>query len=111
VGGGEVSTAVPQAFVLPGTVQSVVKARTNGPLIAAVAVLWIRDGDRVLDVTYGRGNFWTKFRPEHLTTHDLTLDGVDFRHLPEDDNSVDVVVFDPPYIARVAARPRRCPIS
>lgn len=87
-----------QAFAMPETVQSVVKSRTNGPLIAAAAQLWIEDGDRVLDVTYGLGKFWSEYRPEDLTTHDLALDGVDFRALPEADQSIDVVVFDPPYI-------------
>lgn len=52
----------------------------------------------MLDVTYGRGAFWTVQRPRHLTTHDIAIDGVDFRQLPEGDASVDVVVFDPPYI-------------
>jgi hypothetical protein len=86
------------AFSMPETVQSVVRCQDNGPLIAAAAQLWIKPDDIVLDVTYGQGRFWTTFRPEHLVTHDLAIDGVDFRHLPEPDASVDVVVFDPPYI-------------
>jgi hypothetical protein len=84
---------------LPETVQSVVKCATNGPLIAAAATLWIGDHDVVVDATYGRGQFWTKCRPAHLVGHDLITDGVDFRHLPEADATVDVVVFDPPYIS------------
>lgn len=82
------------------TVESVVRTRLNGPLIAAAAVLWIKDDDVVLDATYGRGKFWTDYQPVNLIKHDLALDGVDFRHLPEADSSVDVVVFDPPYIAQ-----------
>lgn len=85
---------------LAETVQSVVKAQRNGPLIAAAAVLWIGDDDTVLDMTYGRGLFWTEYRPTTLITHDLALDGVDFRSLPEESATVDVVVFDPPYIAQ-----------
>ena len=85
---------------LPDTVQSVVQTRRNGPLIATAATLWINTTDHVADVTYGRGNFWTDYRPTNLITHDLALDGVDFRHLPEDDASFDVVVFDPPYMAQ-----------
>lgn len=80
------------------TVLSVISERLNGPLIAQVATLWIREGDTVLDVTYGKGNFWTVYRPGILVAHDLELDGVDFRSLPEPDASIDVVVFDPPYI-------------
>jgi hypothetical protein len=70
---------------------------TNGKLLAAVAQLWIRPGDRVLDATYGRGRFWTVYRPPNLVAHDARLDGVDFRHLPEPDGSFDVAVLDPPY--------------
>lgn len=88
------------AMAMPEAVQSVVESRTNGPLIAAAAQLWIRPDDIVVDVTYGHGNFWTDYRPLRLVAHDLIRDGVDFRDLPEDDASVDVVVFDPPYIAQ-----------
>jgi tRNA G10 N-methylase Trm11 len=88
------------AFAMPGTVQSVVRCQENGPLLAAAAQLWIAPDDLVMDVTYGRGRFWTRYRPRHLVTHDITIDGVDFRHLPEGSSSVDVIVFDPPYIAQ-----------
>jgi hypothetical protein len=88
------------AMSMPDTVQSVVQSQRNGPLIAAAAQLWINDDDRVLDVTYGRGLFWTDYRPTDLTTHDIAIDGVDFRDLPHEDESFDVVVFDPPYIAQ-----------
>lgn len=87
-----------EAFALPSTVESVVRARTNGPLLAAAAVLWIPADALVVDVTYGRGLFWTHYRPARLVAHDLALDGVDFRTLPEADGTVDVLVFDPPYI-------------
>jgi hypothetical protein len=87
------------AMRLPETVQSVVKCMTNGPLIAAAATLWIEDTDLVVDMTYGRGLFWTKYRPAQLVGHDLITDGVDFRHLPEADGTVDVAVFDPPYVS------------
>ena len=83
---------------LAGTVHSVIECRENGPLIAAVGVLWIKPSDLVMDVTYGQGNFWTVLRPERFIAHDLAVDGVDFRQLPEADGSVDVIVFDPPYI-------------
>lgn len=86
------------AMAMPGTVESVVRSHDNGPLLAAAAQLWIGPDELVMDVTYGRGNFWTDYRPARLITHDLALDGVDFRQLPEADGTVDVVVFDPPYI-------------
>lgn len=58
----------------------------------------------VFDATYGEGNFWTHWRPKHLTTNDLHKDAEGNHH--RDDyrafatawaNGWDVVVFDPPY--------------
>lgn len=74
--------------------------RTNGELLADVARLYIDlDHDRVLDPTWGQGNWWTVVEPTHFIRHDLhTLDGVDFTDLPEATSSVDVVAFDPPYV-------------
>lgn len=90
-----------QAFAVPETVESVVRCRNNGPLIAAAAQLWIKDTDLVVDATYGRGRFWTYYQPAMLIKHDLEVgDGIDFRALPEADQSVDVLVLDPPYIAQ-----------
>ena len=71
----------------------------NADLIAAAGELYIKPDDLVLDVTYGKGNFWKKYRPANLVCHDLAIDGVDFRQLPEDDASIDVIVFDPPYMS------------
>ena len=39
---------------------------SNADLIADVARLYIRDDDRVMDVTYGRGTWWQRFRPPGL---------------------------------------------
>jgi hypothetical protein len=69
---------------------------TNADLMHAIAPLYLTGS--VLDVTYGEGGWWRRFKPEPFTAHDLyKLDGVDFRALPEDDASVDTVCFDPPY--------------
>jgi len=84
-----------------GPVQSVIYG-TNGDLIAQVARLRYLGGpeDRVLDVTYGEGSFWTRYRPAGLVAHDLyKLDGVSFLVLPEPDDSERIVVYDPPYIS------------
>ncbi len=70
---------------------------TNAELIATFAPFYLTGS--VLDVTYGDGNWWTNYQPAEFTAHDLyKLDGIDFRHLPEADGSVDAVCFDPPYI-------------
>lgn len=70
--------------------------KDNGAMIADVAQLGYITGT-VLDVTYGQGTFWKYWTPETLITHDIAIDGVDFRFLPEKDGSVDCVVLDPPY--------------
>ncbi len=70
---------------------------TNADLIEQVARLWIAPGDRVVDVTYGRGVFWRNLPDLTVEATDLAIDGTDCRKLPYDDASVDVLVFDPPY--------------
>jgi hypothetical protein len=65
-------------------------------LIATVARLGYlgTPDDTVLDVTYGRGLWWTRYQPARLVA------GLgDFRNRPEADGSVPVVCFDPPYIS------------
>jgi tRNA G10 N-methylase Trm11 len=77
---------------------------TNAQLIANVACLYLKDGMVIADVTYGRGNFWQKI---DLTKYDFHASDqatcpeapYDFRHLPYDDNTFDVLVLDPPYIS------------
>lgn len=69
-------------------------------MIADALSLWWRPGETVLDPTYGQGGFYRIFEPPGLIRHDkYTLDGVDYRFLPEEDESVDVVIFDPPYVS------------
>jgi hypothetical protein len=81
-----------------GRIPPSVMGGTNSDLMAAIADLYLAGS--VMDVTYGRGGWWQRFTPEPFIRHDLyTLDGVDFRHLPEADDSVDTVCFDPPYVA------------
>ena len=76
-------------------VPSVIRG-SNGVLIATVARLGYLGApdDLVFDTTYGRGLWWTRYKPENL----IALDG-DFRHIDEKDHSVPVVCFDPPYIS------------
>ena len=73
--------------------------RTNAELLEQVCKIWVREDDLVADVTYGKGGWWKRYRPNYLVAHDLALDGVDFRNLPEADNTFDVVAFDPPYVS------------
>jgi hypothetical protein len=75
---------------------------TNADLIASVARLYLKQGARIADLTYGRGVFWQKVdlssynfcKSDKLTCPSTPYD---FGNLPYDSESFDVVVFDPPY--------------
>lgn len=72
---------------------------TNGHLIADVARLGFLRADLVtIDPTFGRGRWWTIFRPASLFAHDIKKDGVDFRRLPYPGGFFEQAVFDPPYV-------------
>jgi len=75
----------------------------NADLILDVCSLYLNPGDKVADVTYGRGVFWRNvdlrtidFHPSDKLTCKSTP--YDFCHLPYEDQSFDIVVFDPPYV-------------
>lgn len=80
------------------SVRSVVRGE-NKDLIPQVMQLWAnpdRDGESlVLDMTYGKGNFWTEYRPAVLNE----FEGDFTQPLPYPGNHFSVVVFDPPHIA------------
>lgn len=59
---------------------------------------YIKNTDMVLDPTYGRGKWWTHWQPDRFCFSDIKT-GVDFRALPYESNTFDVVTFDPPYVA------------
>ena len=71
----------------------------NSELFPQILSLYVPKGSRVADTTYGRGVFWRQV-PERdyiLAKSDLKH-GVDCRDLPYPDESLDCVVFDPPYM-------------
>lgn len=72
---------------------------TNAALFADAARLYLKPGWRVADVTFGKGVFWQGVDTSlyDLLATDLAT-GVDFRELPYEDDSLDAVVLDPPYI-------------
>jgi len=73
---------------------------SNADLIADCARLNYLQKDWVtLDPTYGKGNWWTVWRPDTLIEHDIKIDGVDFRNLPYGDGHFDAVAFDPPFVS------------
>jgi hypothetical protein len=83
------------------TVQAVVRT-TAEAIEGAHRLGHISDDDVVVDTTYGRGRFWTRWRPARLLAFDRNerqgLTGrADLRALPLADASVDVVAIDPPF--------------
>ena len=82
--------------------------KNNAEMIAEVMTMWHPRPHRglVVDVTYGRGNWW-KVWGDPDVRHGLDLagtgefdDGVDFRRLPEPDGTFGVVAYDPPFVAQ-----------
>jgi hypothetical protein len=71
----------------------------NADVFPGILDLYVSNGSKVADVTYGQGAFWKKVkRPDiELLPTDL-LTGVDCRHLPYGDGEIDAVVLDPPYM-------------
>lgn len=71
----------------------------NSDLIKEVCKLYLKNGDVVYDVTYGKGVFWKKV---DLSSYDFKgsdlMGGVDFSSLPYSDDSCNVLVLDPPYM-------------
>lgn len=75
------------------------KWSNNAQLIEGAAQLGYLDGS-VIDLTYGEGKFWSRFRPDDLLTNDLHKQAdihVDFCNTGQADQDFDAVVFDPPY--------------
>jgi len=71
----------------------------NAEIFPHILHLHVPKGSIVADVTWGKGVFWRKI-PEAdyvLKPSDLKS-GVDCRHLPHEDASIDAVVLDPPYM-------------
>ena len=71
----------------------------NDEIFPQIVQLYIPQGSRVADVTYGTGVFWRSVPTHHcdLVASDITS-GTDCRHLPYENASFDAVVLDPPYM-------------
>lgn len=72
---------------------------SNDDLFPHVLSLYVAPGSTVADTTYGKGVFWRKVQKGRykLKATDLSR-GVDATKLPYDTESIDCVVFDPPYM-------------
>lgn len=81
---------------------------SNDAVFPLILELYASHGSRIADVTYGKGVFWRNvdtshydLRPSDLKSSGLPpgcAGGVDSRRLPYTDKSMDMVVFDPPYM-------------
>lgn len=72
---------------------------TNAPVFRDILRLFVPVGSTIADVTWGKGAFWTMV-PDGLYNvlgTDIQT-GVDCRDLPYEDDSIDAVVLDPPYM-------------
>lgn len=80
----------------------------NDELMANVARLYFRQGDKIADVTYGRGAMWAKIDTEQYEFYksDISCPDApyDFTCLPYPNDSFDVILFDPPYVTHGAVR-------
>jgi hypothetical protein len=76
----------------------------NADLLREVGSLYIRDGELVVDPTYGKGAWWRKTNLSRFTLLPTDLfplppaTQADFRKLPYADGCADVAVLDPPYV-------------
>lgn len=81
---------------------------SNDEVFPKILQLYVPDGATIADVTFGKGVFWKrvdtskyKLHPSDIKTSNLLpncVGGIDSRNLPYDDESLNVVVFDPPYM-------------
>jgi len=84
----------PSTDLILSTVQG-----TSADLFPQILRLHVPKGATIADTTYGQGVFWRKVPPEdyQLLRSDLH-NGVDARSLPYQDQTLDAVVFDPPWM-------------
>lgn len=71
----------------------------NAEIFPEILKLHVPDGSTIADVTWGKGVFWQNIpiNKYKLLATDISM-GVDCRELPYQDQSVDCVVLDPPYM-------------
>lgn len=78
---------------------------TNVGVFPQVLALYVEKGSSIADVTYGNGAFWKSVPPKAYRVFRSDLNPklketrvADSRALPYADDSMDCVVFDPPYM-------------
>lgn len=72
---------------------------TNADVFPSILELYAKPGAVIADTTYGKGVFWQNVPLGRYTLRATDLmDGTDARTLPYADGSLDMAVFDPPYM-------------
>ena len=73
-------------------------ATSNAEGFARILRVYARPGQTIADVTYGKGAFWKDTEPANYDARLTDISsGVDFTKLPYKDESIDLLVIDPPY--------------
>lgn len=71
----------------------------NEDIFPLILSLYVPAGSIIADVTYGKGVFWKKVNRENYILHCSDIKtGIDCRKLPYDNQSIDCVIIDPPYM-------------
>jgi hypothetical protein len=71
----------------------------NQYLFPKILDLYVENGSRIADLTYGKGVFWREVELDKYETFFSDIQtGVDSRRTHYDDSYFDCVVFDPPYM-------------
>ena len=71
----------------------------NDKVFPRILDLYVDPGSTIADVTYGKGVFWRNVQDEKYDLRATDIrQGVDCRHLPYPDGTIDCVVLDPPYM-------------
>lgn len=71
----------------------------NDEMFPRILELYVVPGSVIADITFGKGVFWKKVNTRKYTLKKSDLStGTDSRALPYKANSLDCVVFDPPYM-------------
>ena len=72
---------------------------TNDEVFPFILSLYVDPSSTIADVTYGKGVFWKRVPKDIYTILPTDLaSGVDCRELPYESDSIDCIVFDPPYM-------------
>lgn len=72
---------------------------SNSEVFPKILDLHVSSGSTIADVTYGTGIFWKNVDKKKYRVHFTDLKtGIDCRKLPYNNESLDCVVLDPPYM-------------